>query len=49
VTVADPKVTASQLIKFEKPGTRTSTQPAAKPESKPAAAPAGSVGGSSQQ
>jgi hypothetical protein len=45
VTVADPKVNAAQLVKFEKPGTRTSTQPATKPESKPV----GSVGGSSQQ
>jgi len=45
VTVADPKVNAAQLVKFEKPGTRTSTQPTTKPESKPA----GSVGGSSQQ
>jgi hypothetical protein len=44
VSVADPKVTAAQLIKFEKPGTRTSTQPQAKP-----ANAAGSVGGGSQQ
>ena len=48
VTVADPKVSASQLIKFEKPGTRGSTQTETKPENKPAA-PVGSVGGSSQQ
>src|SRR5260370_13193102 len=44
VSVADPTVTAAPLIKFEKPGKRTSTQPGAKP-----ANAAGSVGGGSQQ
>jgi hypothetical protein len=47
VTV-DLKANAAGLIKFEKPGTRTSTQPESKPEAKPAST-AGSVGGDSQQ
>jgi hypothetical protein len=48
VSVADPKVTAAQLIKFEKPGTRGSTPSESKPEAKPAGG-AGSVGGSTSQ
>jgi hypothetical protein len=44
VSVADPKLNAAQLIKFEKPGTRGSTPS----ESKPAGS-GGSVGGGSPQ